>query len=302
LGTVSIELRRWRDPGERVVIGRGGFARGPAGGRLARSLFARRERSEDFRHFTRTYAPFRAPVAEGELIFQGRGKVRAGPDERRMIAEWARGVAAEGIGGGLAASYGLVMAWHRSGAVGNCDEVSVYLTGEVVARSCSWEEEIRGRLETAQLGRVYAWFDRLGPFQRGGQEEEARPGSTQSRLIFAGRGRQEAAARGMEEIEAFTLALHRELAGRRPNPRPEPPPAAKEEGARTPATPAPPPQRLLLPPRPAAPTGPRPGQEIVLVFPEEPPLKEEPPPPAQEKKGLQGQQGQQGRQGQEGRN
>jgi hypothetical protein len=279
-----IELRRGRNPQEVVLIGRGGSLVGPAGGALHRILFSSRERAADLRFLVRRYAPFRMAVAGGELVFRGRGRVRANPVERRMIAEWARLVAIEAGGGRGSAAYGIVLAWHRGGTTAICDDVAVYLTGEVRASSCSWEEEVRGRLTSEALARVYDWFDRLAPFQSGGGEADL-AGGTESRLIFAGRGKERAGRSETAEIQAFAPALFRELAARRPAaPAPPPPaqgtPAAERREPAKPAGPPPPvPPRLLLPPdRPLAPTGLKPGTEIVLEFPEEPPPV--PPPSA----------------------
>ncbi|HYO13358.1 MAG TPA: hypothetical protein VE685_09215, partial [Thermoanaerobaculia bacterium] len=272
---ILVELRRGRNPQEVVLIGRGGALLGPAGGPLSRTVFSSRERAEDLRFFFRRYAPFRMPVPGGELVFRGTGRVRAGAAERRMIAEWARLVAVEAAGRAESAVYGLVLAWHRGGAPGICDEVSVYLTGEVRASSCSWNEEVRGRLAPENLPRLYDWFDRLAPFQTGGGEADL-AGGTESRLIFAGRGREAASDAEIAAIQAFTPALFRELAARRPG-APFPPaggtPAAQRPDGAKPAGPPPPaPPRLLLPPdRPVGPTGPKPGTEVVLEFPEEPP-------------------------------
>ncbi|HSF43676.1 MAG TPA: hypothetical protein VLT87_28040, partial [Thermoanaerobaculia bacterium] len=144
-----LELRRWKDPGELVLVGKGGVLSGPMGGPFVRTVFSSRERAEDLRSFLRAYAPFRMPVPDGEMVFRGQGKARPGPVERRMIAEWARAVASEAAGGRGGDSYGLVLSWHRSGGTGICDDVTVYLTGEVRAASCSWEREARGRLAPA---------------------------------------------------------------------------------------------------------------------------------------------------------
>jgi hypothetical protein len=272
---VLVELRRGRNPQEVVLIGRGGALVGPAGGPLSRTVFSSRARAEDLRFFLRRYAPFRVPVPGGELVFRGKGRARAGAAERRMIAEWALLAAVEAAGRTESAIYGLVLAWHRGGAPGICDDISVYRTGEVRASSCSWDEEIRGRLDPENLPRLYDWFDRLAPFQAGGGEADL-SGGTESRLIFAGRGREEASKAEIAAIQAFAPALFRELAARRPGASSSPAPgvpAAQRPDAAKPAGPPPPaPTRLLLPPdRPAAPTGPKPGTQIVLEFPEEPP-------------------------------
>ncbi|HKV11510.1 MAG TPA: hypothetical protein VJ725_25425 [Thermoanaerobaculia bacterium] len=279
---VLLELRRWKDPEDLVLIGKGSVLSGPAGGPLVRTVFSGRERAEDLRSFVRTYAPFRAPLPGGEVAFHGQGRARPGPVERRMIAEWARAVAAETAGAQGDSSYGLVLSWHRSGGAGICDEVTVDLTGEARASSCSWDHEARGRLAPATLARLYEWFDELAPFQSGGGDEDL-SGGTQSGLIFAGRGKREATPAEIARMQALPPALFRELSGRAPVPAapdapagmtsaPPPPPGEAPAGL-------PPGTRLLLPPRHTVRTGPRPGTEVVLQFPEEPPPVPLPPSP-----------------------
>jgi hypothetical protein len=210
-----------------VVIDPGGVSVGPVDAPLVHYLFVSRDRLRDLGFFVRTYAPFRIATPRGELAFGGRGTVPPGPVGQRMILEWARTVAAEVAAGRGGVAYGLAFAWHRGGSVGSCDDVAVYLNGEVRASSCSWGDEVRGRLAPEQLARVYAWFDGLAPFQAGGDEGNGN-GREPSRLVFAGVGRKEATPEQMDEIRALAPALHRELAARHPGaPAPQAPLAAE---------------------------------------------------------------------------
>lgn len=234
----TIELRRWREPAERVVIDVGGVALGPMQGPLTRYLFVLPERSRDLGFFLLTYAPFRTAAGNGrgELAFGGRGKTVAGPAEQRMILEWARLVSAEAAGSRSGVAYGLVLAWHRGGSVGDCDDLVVYLSGEVRASACAWARDVRGRLSPEPLARIYDWFDRLAPFQAGG-EEGTGTGREESRLVFAGQGSREATPQEILEIRALAPPLFRELAARR----------APSPGTQTPV-PDEPAGHLLLPP------------------------------------------------------
>jgi hypothetical protein len=276
-----IELWRWRDPRQRVVIDKAGVALGPVGEPLERTLFLTHDRLNELHGFLRTYSRFRARMPEGELVFGGQGPFRPGATERRMILEWARLVAAEAMGGRGSSDYGLMLAWHRGEGTASCDDLAVYLTGEVRAGSCSWEEEVSGRLRPEVLARFYGWFDHLKPFQvgggiRGGAEQE------QFRMIFAGRGRGEASDEETATLRSLATALHRELAARRPAPlRPQPPPEEAVTDTKMPGRPQP-------PPAPEPPPGP-----ALLLPPETPgslPLPEAklppyiPPPPVQKKK------------------
>ncbi|HEX4959363.1 MAG TPA: hypothetical protein VF173_00895 [Thermoanaerobaculia bacterium] len=272
---VWMELRRGTEPQELVHIGVQGVRIGPAEGPLAVKLFADPRRSEDAWYFLRTYAPFELKSPQGGLVFHGKGRMPPGPVEKRMIFEWSRAVATEAAGGQGGGAYGLALAWHQGGSSGICRDVALYLTGEAVASACGWTADAPGRLDPAQLGRVYGWFDRLKPFQASAGEQDLRQGSLETRLVFAGRGAQVATAGEQAEIQAFGAALFNELAARKEGAAPAPaatpetvPPAKK--GSTTP----PPPSHLLLPPHPTPPKGGE--EEIVLQLPDKPP----PPPGA----------------------
>jgi hypothetical protein len=274
---IAIELRRGQEPRELVRIGTRGVIIGPSSGPLARKFFVDPRRADVAWYFLRTYAPFETKTPQGEISFQGQGKVKPGATEQRMIREWTRQVAAEAAGGRGGSAYGLVLAWHQGGSSLDCQDVAIYLTGEAAATSCGWDGEVRGRLEPGALGRAYDWFDRLQPFQEGGAqtEDSLRPGALETRLVFAGKGSRPAAAGEQAEIQSFAARLYSELNARRTG---APPPAAPAAPAtppgKTPPVPVEPPAaRLLLPPGALSP---RP-QEIILQLPEKPP----PPPSSQ---------------------
>lgn len=252
-----IELRRWREPRQRVVIDRAGASIGPVGAPLVRKLFVEPERMQDLLFFLRTYAPFRQRSAAGELAFGGQGPVKTGAVEQRMILEWARKVAAEVEGAPSEAAYGLVLAWHRGEASGSCDDVAVFLDGEVRASSCSRPEGSRGRLRPEALARLDHWYDQLKPFQETAGVEAGR-GRVPVRLTFAGRGTREPSPEDVAALQALAAALHQELARRRGEvtpPQPVAPGTAEVTGElesdRAPVAEAPGPD-LLVAPLPAA--------------------------------------------------
>jgi hypothetical protein len=244
IGRAVVDWRRSLNPPIRVVLGVGGVADGPQHGPLVPYLYPEPGLAEAAHYLSRTYAAFRMQMANGEIVFYGRGRVRPGPVEQRMVVEWARRAAAS-LAGGKADSYGLALSWHRGASVGNCESVSVFLTGEVRAQACAWSgEPVTGRLQSAALSRVYDWFDTLGAFQDSdlGVAGEAEP----ARLVFAGRGTQAPARDEANAIESFAAALLRELVARRKGGVPAP--AATPTASTTPANPemaAMP--RLLLP-------------------------------------------------------
>lgn len=215
IGRVVVDWQRWQKPATRIVIGIGGVAAGPGEGPLVPYVFLGPERAEDAHYLSRFYAPFRARMGRGELVFRGQGRTRPGPVEQRMIVEWARRVAAEQAGGRSGGAYGLAFSWHRGASVGSCESVSVFLTGEVWAEACAWGGgEVRGRLRPAAVGRVYEWFDSLAPFQSSSNpaaSTEVEP----SRLVFAGRGTRQAGEGDRAAVEAFAAALFRELSAKR---------------------------------------------------------------------------------------
>jgi hypothetical protein len=281
-------------PGQRVTIDLGGLWVGPGDpreGPRVHYLFARRRRTEDLAQFVRDYAPFRT----SELVFQGRGAVQASAAERRMIGEWTRAVAVEAVGdAGSPSPYGLAFAWHRGAASGGvCDDLVVYLTGEVRAGSCGAGAEVGGRLAGERLQRLYAWIDGLAAFQDAG-EQELRAGALLDRLIFAGRGRQRASPGEKAAIENFAGSLHRELTAAAPAPTVEGPAATRIAAAAVPKA-ALPPQREVptdaeaaadaepnAPSPPAETVGPpRPSLRRQADGPDEP--DEAPPPSAEER-------------------
>lgn len=162
---VGIELQRGQNPRELVRIETRDVVIGPVSGPLERKFFADPRRPDIAWYLLRTYAPFEMKTPEGDLAFNGQGKLKAGATEQRMIFEWTRQSAAEAAGGRSGSAYGLAFAWHQGNSSLDCQDVVVYLTGEVAATSCGWDGEVQGRLEPGALGRVYAWFDRLQPFQ-----------------------------------------------------------------------------------------------------------------------------------------
>ena len=273
IGRTVVDWQRSLNPPVRVVLGIGGLADGPRDGPLVSYLYPEPGLAESAHYLSRTYASFRTRLANGELAFYGRGRVRPGPVEQRMVVEWARRAAAS-LAGGKADSYGLALSWHRGASVGNCESVSVFLTGEARAEACAWSgQPVTGRLQPAALSRVYDWFDTLSAFQDSelGLAGEAEP----ARLVFAGRGTQPATREEAAAIETFAATLLRELSARRrgsapaPAPTPAATPAASGAPAASEASPLP---RLLLPQETGAPALP----PLARLAPSVPP----PPPPS----------------------
>ncbi len=243
----------------------------------------------------------------GELIFHGHGTIVASAAERRMIFEWARAVTVEAGGDGSAVPYGLALAWHR-GASGSgvCDDLVVYLSGEVRAGSCGQGTEVSGRLQGDRLERLYEWVDGLAAFQQAG-EQGVRADELLERLIFAGRGQRRASGSEIAAITAFAGSLHRELTGVAAGPSPAStthaaalaappaedsaagaagssgPPDSPATAAAPPRKPASPPptssRRAPAPPPSAIPPSPLGSPPAVPVPGTTPPAPDQPPPP-----------------------
>jgi hypothetical protein len=270
--TMGIELERGTDPRERLWIGTRGVVIGLVSRPPERKFFVDPHRSDMAWYLLRTYAPFERKAPEWDLSFRGQGRAKAGPAEQRMIFEWARETAAETAGAEEGTAYGLAFTWHQGGSSLDCEDVSVYLTGEAVASSCGWDGEVQGWLEPGALGRLYGWFDRLAPFQAGGgqTQESLRPNALETRLVFAGKGAKQATAAEETEVQSFGAALFAELAGRRNEAAPPPPPQPAAPGSPQAKTPAPAPvpvSHLLLPPGALNPR----QEEVVVQAPEKPP-------------------------------
>jgi hypothetical protein len=229
-------------PREWISVGLGGLWIGPEDGPRAHYLFARRQRGDELAAFARRYASFRRVDGEGDLVWRGHGAEAADAAERRMLEEWARQVAVEAGGdAGSSPPYGLALAWHRGAAGGGiCDDLTVYLNGQVRAGPCGGGAQVEGRLAGDRLQRLYAWVDGLEPFQAAG-EQGGRGDALLERLIFAGEGRRHASAAEIAAIESFAGSLHRELAAPPPSPATAPSPApagSSVERPRRPLAPA----------------------------------------------------------------
>jgi len=197
-----------------AIFGSETVAFGICGTALMSGKYAVPERAEAFIYFVETFLSFDAETPAGSVRFSGQGTSEAPPSVQRMIAEWARLAQLEALGGRSGASYGLALAWHREGgSAGFCDDLAVYVTGEVFASSCRGEQPEnlgRGRLTAVQLGQLYAWVDGLKSFEF----EEMQPATadaTTVRMVFSGSGAADATEADKHTIEAFAAHLFKEF-------------------------------------------------------------------------------------------
>ncbi len=175
--------------------------------------FAGERRAADLAEFAATFAAFTADTPAGAITFNGSGTTEATPAQQRMIAEWARLVQVEAQGGRSGASWGLAFAWHREGGIaGFCDDLTVYVTGEVWATSCRGatpQDLAHFRLDAEELATLYNWVDTFQSFEYE-QSDSAMADSMTVRLIFSGAGAQAASEAEQAAMIDFAQTLYTE--------------------------------------------------------------------------------------------
>lgn len=205
----------WTSPaGEGVCntlnVGLDGIAFGLCGDTLLPAHFANPERQADLAEFMATFAPFEAETDAGHIVFSGQGSQDASPAQQRMIAEWARLVQLEALGGRSGASWGLAFAWHREGGIaGFCDDLTVYVTGQVYASSCKGNTPMnlgQTRLDADQLEQLYTWIDTLDSFELE-QTDPAVNDAMTIRFVFSGAGDEQAGEAEQQAILDFAATL-----------------------------------------------------------------------------------------------
>jgi hypothetical protein len=114
-------------------------------------------------------------------------------------------VALEAEAGRSGASWGLALAWHREGTVeaglATCDDVTVYLTGDVYVSSCITDPAqtvAHYRLDAAALEYLYTLVDTYAPYEHAQGEQ---------RILFSGAGTEQAPAEVVDEMAAFAQRL-----------------------------------------------------------------------------------------------
>lgn len=194
-----------------ATIGAQQIAFGPCEGPLASApLIEEMSRPAELTEFMQTYASFEAETAAGSITFTGAGTTVATPAEQRMLAEWARLVFLEAQGGRSGAAWGLVFAWHREGGIaGFCDDVTVYITGQVYVTSCKGNQPEaidKRRLAADQLAQIYTWVDELQSFEFN-QKDAAVADAMQIQLTFSGAGERAATPEEQQAMQLFASGL-----------------------------------------------------------------------------------------------
>ncbi len=195
-----------------TLIGDQGIAFGECNAPMIASQLTSKDRQADLDYFNEAFFPFQADTPAGKIIFTGKGTQKPTLAEKRMVAEWARLVYTEGLTGHGGASYGLAFAWHREGGfAGFCDDISVYLTGEIYATSCKSGTATglgRSRLDAAQLAQVYAWVDKFKNFEFSNSDGEGVADSMTTYLTFTGSGNEQPTEEDQQAILEFAANLY----------------------------------------------------------------------------------------------
>ncbi len=215
VGEILIEWQQTQDFCEAAQIGTEGIVFGPCMGVQMGGKLVSSERELELADLVATYAPFETETPAGIVTFHGQGSTEATPAEQRMIAEWSRQAALEASAGRSGASWGLAFAWHREGGIaGFCDDLTVYVTGQVFASSCRDQtpETIGQRFLTAEeLEQVYAWVDEYAPFELDQSDPATAADAMSVTLIFSGAGDSVADEETQQAILDFSSSLYAEM-------------------------------------------------------------------------------------------
>ena len=202
---------------KKAVIGSDTVAFGPCQGNLMAGRYASEERRADYADFISMFAPFEAETPAGQVAFQGQGPQQATPSQQRMIAEWARLVAVEASTGHNDPTSGLVLAWHREGGIaGFCDDLNVYLSGDIYTSSCRGNAAktlAHVRLGPGDLERLYDWVDRLDSWNWQ-QTDDAKADAMTISMFFSGWGIETPSDGDKQDIQAWAAQLFATLSQR----------------------------------------------------------------------------------------
>ncbi|PWH13786.1 MAG: hypothetical protein DDG59_13885 [Anaerolineae bacterium] len=164
---------------------------------------------QDLERFMQTYAPFEAQTEAGLIRFQGRGAVTATPAEQRMIAEWARQQWVETEPQATPSS-SVAIALHREGGLsGLCEDLLIYRSGIAEISSCLPTRQLgvqKVYLTAAQMQELFRWFDSLLPFESSEGDSQI-PDGLSLRLVFNGKGQQQADAAVRQQMAQFAQAI-----------------------------------------------------------------------------------------------
>lgn len=172
------------------------------------SILPEVERPSDLQYFLDRYRPFEAETPAGRIAFVGSGVHDATSYEKQALAEWASLVHQELEFGRSAASWGLAIALNQEGS-NSCSRIQIEVYGKVFANDCSTgiQPYPTTWLTAKQLDRLYTWMGKYHAFEMSWVE-----GELPMRLVFSGRGDQEATEAEQLEILAWVADLEQSIA------------------------------------------------------------------------------------------
>jgi hypothetical protein len=186
------------------------------------------DRAGELERMRATFAPFVYQSEPGTVTFNGTGSTEAAPSQQRMIAEWAQMVNIEVAAGRTSAANGLLFAVLQEGGIAAlCSNVSVYLSGVAYVADCAGETPLNYpalQLDADQLARIYDWYDSIAPFEV--ERTDGTADTMVTRIVYSGRGLDEATEAQQQEIEGFAGEL-RAAAMAAGEPMPATPPAGE---------------------------------------------------------------------------
>lgn len=212
VGDILIEWQQTQNLCESAQIGTEGIVFGPCMGVQMGGKLVASERESELADLVATYAPFETETPAGIITFKGQGSSEATPAEQRMIAEWTRQAAQEAVAGRSGASWGLAIAWHREGGIaGFCDDLTAYVTGQLVATSCKGETIAQRRMSAEELEQLYAWIDEYSAFEYEQADPATSADAMSVTLVFSSAGSTTADEATHQAILDFSANLYTEM-------------------------------------------------------------------------------------------
>ena len=194
-----------------IVAESAGVTYGACDGAFKTVPFADAAQSKELFQFSALFKEFMVDTPIGYLNFAGQGTQPASAAEQRSLAEWARLIVDEAIGGRTSAAAGLVLAWHREGGIaGFCDDLTINVAGQASATSCKGgQAKNLGQcwLSSPALAQLYTWLDGLARIDVN-PPTSTTPDAMTMRWLFDGRGSTTATDKDQQTIEAFAAQLY----------------------------------------------------------------------------------------------
>jgi hypothetical protein len=191
---------------ETAIVRDTGVMYGTCDGTFKTVPFADTTQARELSQYSVAFQAFATDTPAGYLNFAGQGDRAASSAEQRSLAEWARLIVDEAVGGRTSAAAGQALAWHREGGIaGFCDDLTINAAGQASATSCQGgQAKHLGQcwLSSSALAQWYTWHDGLGRVEEN-PPTVTTPDAMTIRWLFDGRGSTAATDQDRQAIEAF---------------------------------------------------------------------------------------------------